>query len=55
MTTERDVAHLRFLWVACMKGSRLYQEDVVFIQDLKVKLKAMLESIEEIENRMGDD
>lgn len=52
---EKDLAHLRFLYVRCLKGDRLFSEDIDFIQKMKEKIKLIQESIDEISERLEND
>ena len=45
---ERDLAHLRFLFVRVAKGEYLTSEDLDFVLKMQVEIKAVYEGIEEI-------
>jgi hypothetical protein len=52
---EKDLSRLRFLHTRCMKGERLYSEDVDFVQRIKEKIVLILESIDDISERLKND
>lgn len=45
---EHDLARLRFLNTRALKGEYLKPEDLAFILDKKVEMKAIMDGIEEI-------
>lgn len=52
---ERDLSRLRFLHTRCMKGERLYADDVAFVQSMKEKIALISESIGDIADRLEND
>lgn len=52
---ESDLAHLRFLHSRCMRGDRLFSNDIVFLVELEGELEKHMQRVAEIRERLEND